>query len=128
MKKYILNKEIISYLIVGILTTIISISTYFLFSHFILTSKSTLIVEINNIISWTAAVFFAYIANIKYVFKTNGNIIKFISSRIFTLLIEMILMYILIVIIDDFISKIITQFIVIVLNYILSKKIVFKKA
>lgn len=131
MKKFIMNKEIISYLIVGVLTTIISISTYFVFSTFILKSKSTMVVEINNIISWIISVMFAYIANKKYVFKSNRKGLKevrdFISSRIFTLLVEIVLMYFLVLIINDLIAKVLIQFIIIILNYILSKKIVFKK-
>ena len=131
MKKFITNKEIVSYLIVGILTTIVSISTYFLFSTFILKSKNTMIVEINNIISWIVSVIFAYDANKKYVFKSNEKGLKeirdFISSRLFTLFLEMILMYFLVLIINDLIAKILIQIIVIILNYILSKKIVFKK-
>ena len=105
MKKFITNKEIVSYLIVGIFTTIVSISTYFLFSTFILKSKNTMIVEINNIISWIVSVIFAYAANKKYVFKSNEKGLKeirdFISSRLFTLFLEMILMYFLVLIINE---------------------------
>ena len=53
----------------------------------------------------------------------------FVSSRITTLLIELAFMFITVkvILINDKIAKVIAQFIVIVLNYVLSKLFVFKK-
>ena len=127
-KKY---KEIINYLIAGVLTTIVSILSYILFKnicniHYI----------ISNILSWIIAVISAYIINSKYVFESNkknkGKIrefISFVSCRILSLIIETIAMYLMvdIITINDDISKIIAQFIVLVLNYIFSKFLTFKK-
>ncbi|MBE6149212.1 MAG: GtrA family protein [Firmicutes bacterium] len=128
-KKY---EEIINYLIFGVLTTIVSIITYFICSKIF-----NINYLISNIISWILSVLFAFITNKLYVFKSknkNKNIIikeliSFFSSRIFTFLIDMGLMYILVSIlkVDDMLSKLVTQIIVIVLNYILSKLYVFKK-
>lgn len=132
-KKEIMNiyskyKEIINYVIVGALTTFVSIISYYIF-RFIINN-----VTILSIISWIFAVTFAYVANRKYVFQNkDSNIIKelskFICSRITTLLIEIILMNIFVSLlgINDMISKIIVQFVVLVLNYILSKVFVFNK-
>ena len=128
-KKY---EEIINYLIFGILTTIVSIISYFIFSKIF-----NINYLISNIISWILSVLFAFITNKLYVFKSKDKdknkvikeLINFFSSRLFTFLIDMLLMYMLVSIIkiDDMISKLVTQIIVIVLNYVLSKLYVFKK-
>lgn len=128
-KKY---EEIINYLIFGVLTTIVSLISYFIFSKIF-----NINYLISNIISWILSVLFAFITNKLYVFKSkekNKNkvvkeLINFFSSRIFTFLIDMFLMYMLVsvLIIDDMISKLVTQIVVIVLNYVLSKLYVFKK-
>lgn len=132
-KKY---QEIINYLIVGVLTTIVSIVTYFLFS-LILNIENNILFILANVLSWICAVVFAYITNKKFVFNTTTSNKKeeikvfsmFVSSRITTLLIELAFMFITVkvILIDDKIAKVIAQFIVIVLNYILSKLFVFKK-
>lgn len=132
-KKY---QEIINYLIVGILTTVVSIVTYFLFS-LILDIENNILFILANVLSWICAVIFAYITNKKFVFNTTTSNKKeeikvfsmFVSSRITTLLIELAFMFITVkvILIDDKIAKVIAQFIVIVLNYILSKLFVFKK-
>ncbi len=132
-KKY---QEIINYLIVGVLTTVVSIVTYFLFS-LILDIENNILFILANVLSWICAVIFAYITNKKFVFNTTTSNKKeeikvfsmFVSSRITTLLIELAFMFVTvkIILINDKIAKVIAQFIVIVLNYILSKLFVFKK-
>lgn len=132
-KKY---QEIINYLIVGVLTTVVSIVTYFLFS-LVLDIENNILFILANVLSWICAVIFAYITNKKFVFNTTTSNKKeeikvfsmFVSSRITTLLIELAFMFITVkvILIDDKIAKVIAQFIVIVLNYILSKLFVFKK-
>ena len=130
-KKY---QEIIMYLIFGVLTTVISIVTYFIFTHTFLDAHNSLELQIANVLSWVISVLFAYVTNRIFVFASeNKNILKevasFFSSRIVTLLIDMFLMFILVTCLhyNDTISKILVQIIVIIGNYILSKLIVFKK-
>ncbi len=133
-KYYIKYEEVIWYLIIGGLTTLINILSYFLVTNTFLNPLDKIELQIAEIISWIVAVIFAYFTNRKYVFKKDNNISlkeisAFFSSRIITLLIEMILMYIFVSTLkyNDKIIKIVVQFIVIVLNYIFSKFIVFKK-
>ena len=128
------KKEIINYLIVGVLTTFISIGVYYILTITILDPNNEFELQIANVISWIIAIIFAYITNRKYVFESkNKNIfselIKFSSSRITTLLIEMIYMYITVSILhfNYKIMKIIAQIIVIILNYVFSKIFVFQK-
>lgn len=132
-KKY---KEIINYLIIGGLTTVVSLISFYLVRILIFTKDTQLDIQISNIISWIFAVLFAFITNKKYVFesKTTGTkkikeMIKFYLSRVTTLIIDMVTMWILTapLNINDKVSKIIVQFIIVVLNYVFSKLFVFKK-
>ena len=129
---FIKYKEIINYMIFGILTTIISIFSYYILVLTILNPNNPIELQIANIASLIVSVTFAYITNRKYVFNSKNNnifkeIIKFYSSRLFSLLIDMLIMYIFVSLLsfNDKIIKILVQIIVIILNYILSKLIVF---
>lgn len=131
-KKY---EELINYLIIGILTTVVSLATYYLLTITILDANNKVYLQIANIISWLASVTFAYFTNRKYVFKVKNksNIkecLNFYISRISTLLIDMIIMYIFVSILkfDNKIVKLVAQVVIIILNYILSKFIVFKSS
>lgn len=124
---YIKNTEIINYVIVGALTTLVSISSYWLL-RFIIKDYVVL-----SILSWICAVIFAYITNRKFVFESKENyimkeMIKFVSCRLTTLGIEVVLMILFVSIfkINDMVSKVILQVVVLVLNYIFSKLFVFK--
>lgn len=65
------NQEIINYLIVGILTTLVSLLTYYICVIAFLESKDAFELQIANIISWVCAVLFAYITNKVFVFKSK---------------------------------------------------------
>ena len=114
------------------MTTIISILSYYLF-RIILSSNTNLNVQISTILSWVVAVTFAYFANRIFVFKSNNSrkteAVKFVTSRIMSLLIEMLVMFILtsVVKINDKVAKVLVQFIIVILNYLFSKIFVFKK-
>ncbi len=125
-KKY---EEVINYLIVGGMTTLVSILIYAL-----CTKCFHINYMVSNVISWIASVLFAYVFNRIFVFKSkNDNIFveiyQFFKYRIFSFLIEIFLMYVFVELIniDDMISKVIVQIIVIILNYVFSKLFVFKK-
>ena len=128
-KKY---EEIINYIIVGGMTTIISILSYYLI-RIILSANTDLNIQISTVLSWIFAVTFAYFANRIFVFKSNNSkskeSIKFVTSRIMSLLIEMLVMFLLtgILKINDKIAQILVQFIIVILNYLFSKIFVFKK-
>lgn len=126
-KYYQKYQELINYIIVGGLTTIVSIGSYALFRLF-------MYYQLANILSWVCAVTFAYYTNRKFVFRSqNKNIIKelyiFVTLRLLSLISEIGVMYLLVSILDfnDLISKVVVQFIVLALNYIFSKIFVFKK-
>lgn len=131
---YLKYKEIINYLIVGGLTTIVSLAVYYSCVLTILDPKDPLQLQIANVISWVAAVTFAYFTNRKYVFEsTDPDMIRegtaFFASRIGTLLMDMGTMFLLVTVMgmSDKIAKLIVQVIVTIGNYLFSKLIVFRK-
>lgn len=129
IKKY---REVIMYLIFGVLTTIVNIASYLIF-----TKIFNLDYLISNVIAWVLSVLFAYITNKIYVFESKTvekklilfEIISFFSFRLISGLIDMICMYIFVSMIgfNDSIMKIITNVIVVLLNYIFSKLFIFNK-
>ena len=137
--KNLYNKhdEIINYLVVGVLTTVVSLVSFYIVRLFIFTHNTQLHIQIANIISWILSVLFAFITNKKYVFKSSKKgkdklkeMIKFYLSRLTTLVIDMLTMWILtsIIHINDKIAKLIVQVILVILNYIFSKLFVFKNS
>ena len=131
---YLKYKEIINYLIFGVLTTIVSLVTYYICVYTILAPDNAVQLQIANVISWIISVAFAYITNRKFVFESKEKnkikeASKFVTSRIATLLMDMAIMYVGVTVLrfNDKIMKLISQVVVIVMNYILSKILVFKK-
>ncbi|MBQ0065558.1 MAG: GtrA family protein [Firmicutes bacterium] len=129
MKLYQQYKEIINYLIFGVLTTLVNVVVYFI-------CKDILHIHylISNFFAWFFSVLFAYITNRKFVFEsTSKNIfsemIKFFSSRIATGVLDMILMWVFVSLlsINGLVSKVVVNVVVIVSNYVLSKLFVFEK-
>lgn len=129
MKELLMKyKEIIMYLVFGVLTTVVNIVVYF-FSAELLHINYL----ISNALAWFLSVLFAYITNRKYVFESNSqNILKeavsFFSSRLATGILDMVLMWLFVYfnVVNDVIAKVIVNVIVVVLNYVLSKLVVFK--
>ena len=122
-----LKNELINYTVFGILTTIVNILIYFLFTDLLLINY-----VISNIVAWFGSVLFAYITNRKWVFESeNENIISempmFYSGRVFTGVLETLLLIVFIDLLSlpNGFSKIFVTVLVIVLNYVFSKKIVF---
>lgn len=131
---YLKYKEIINYLIFGFLTTVVSLLVYYLLVFTILNPNHALQLQIANIISWIAGVTFAYFTNRRYVFEsTNQNQLKeatqFVFARVVTLILDMAIMGIGVTWLrfNDKILKLVSQVLVIVLNYVFSKLFVFNK-
>lgn len=128
-------KELISYGIVGVLTTLVSLISYYICVSFFFNPENNIQLQIANVISWILSVTFAYFTNRKYVFKSKEtNKIKegfeFYISRISTLLIDMFMMFILVSLmgINNKISKLVVQVVIFILNYLFSKLFVFRKS
>ena len=139
IKLYDKYKELINYLIFGVLTTIVNLISKYILLFTIFDASNALQLQISIIISWIIAVLFAYFTNRKFVFEsTNTNKIKefisFVIARISTLFLEMAIMWFFVTLLKlnsdlyVIIFTIISQFAVIVCNYIFSKLFIFKKA
>lgn len=134
LELYSKNKEIINYLIVGVLTTVVSLVVYYGAVLLFLDPNDAFQLQIANVLSWIAAVTFAYFTNRKYVFESeNTNMLKeagkFYLSRVSTLLMDMAIMFVGVTILafNDKIVKLVVQVVVIVANYVFSKLFVFTK-
>ncbi|RGD64659.1 GtrA family protein [Lachnospiraceae bacterium OF09-6] len=134
MNIYRKYKEIINYLIVGVLTTVVSLAVYYICVITFLDPQNAIELQIANVISWIVAVTFAYITNRKFVFESkNPDMLKeasaFVGARIVTLLMDMFCMFIMVTCmgLSDKIAKLMVQVIVIVANYVFSKIFVFRK-
>ena len=123
------NKEIIMYLVFGVLTTVVNIVVYYIFSNLLHMNYL-----FSNEMAWFLSVLFAYVTNRKYVFESKNNqiikeAISFFGSRLATGIMDMMLMWFLVNfnIVNDVVAKVVVNVIVVILNYILSKLVVFKK-
>lgn len=132
--KKVCTKEVILYVVFGVLTTIVSLVTYYICVGTFLNAENAIQLQIANIIAWIVSVAFAYITNRKFVFESTnknklGEATKFVTSRIATLLMDMLIMFLGVTLLklNDGIIKLISQVIVIVANYVFSKIFVFKK-
>lgn len=135
-KIYSKYKEFINYIIVGVLTTIVSLGTYYSLRYLVLTSNNQLHIQISNVIVFILAVLFSYTLNHSWVFKSEKKeaekrkeFLSFVLSRILTLLLDMGMMFVLTapLKINDKISKLIVQVVITIANYIIGKFLVFKK-
>ena len=126
-------RELTNYLIIGILTTTVSLITFFIFTQLLFTSQTKTDIQLANFLSWFCSVIFAYFTSRNFVFNSKEtNKIKegiyFLTSRVATLILEIFLIEIMIYIFKSgsFTCKIASQALAIISNYILAKLIVFK--
>lgn len=119
--------ELITYIIVGGLTTLVNFIVYFA------CTSANLHYLVANVISWIVAVLFAYFVNRKYVFKSEANsqkteFIQFVSLRAVTLIVESILLFIFVqlVLMNENIAKIVVSVVTVIGNYVFCKFLIFK--
>ena len=132
-KKFEAYREQISYLFWGGMTTLVSYASYFVFSR--LCRLDPLIA---NVLSWICAVAFAFVVNKIFVFRSGSwslrvwlpELWKFVSARIFSFFLEMGIMFVgvKLLAINDLIVKIAANIIVVLVNYFLSKWLIFRKS
>lgn len=129
------HEEIIAYLIVGVLTTIVSWAAKFLANalFFHNTMYPTPVENfILSTINWTAGVIFAYFTNRKYVFKSHDSMRKeapkFVLSRVSTWILDIVVMQIFTALgLNLVVGTIVSAVLVTVANYVFSKLFVFQK-
>lgn len=130
-KQYIKYKEVINYLIFGVLTTLVNFVVYI-----ILTKALGEDEVFSNVIAWIVSVLFAYITNKIYVFesKTEGlksivmEIVSFVGCRLFSGVVDNGSFFVLVKLLNmnDMIAKILISVLVVILNYVFSKLIIFR--
>lgn len=126
--------EIAVYIIVGVITTIVSWGVFYLLS-FVLDSEKGFQLTINTILNWAAGVAVAYPLSRMWVFHSKSpeklkEFLSFTASRVTTLLIEEVVMILCVDVIglNQYVSKyVIASILVIILNYIFSKFFVFNR-
>ena len=134
-KKY---EEIINYLIVGVLTTVVSLVVKWGLLFTILDPKNSVQLQVAVVISWIAAVVFAYITNRIFVFKSKSKkilkeITSFFGARLLSLGLEMLIMWFFVTFLKlnsdlwVLMWTMVAQILVIIFNYIFSKLFVFRK-
>ena len=143
MKKtitYIFNNELLAYLFFGIATTLVSILSRLVIYQ--LAHRELLATALANIIG----ILFAFITNDRLVFKQDREnwsirLVKFTIARLSTFLLDLFLTFLFVTqfpnIIGQFVNNnidkvnsietVISQFLIIILNYIFSKVFIFKK-
>ncbi len=131
--KLLLNKyrDIIIYLIFGVLTTVVNYIVYFALFNYLSFSAA-----VSNIIAWVFAVLFAFATNKPFVFNSRDwsrevvlpEFVKFIGCRFGSGLAETVLLYVFVdwLNFNGNIWKLLLSIMVVVLNYVFSKFIVFK--
>lgn len=129
--KKILNKDVILYIVFGVLTTCVN-----LISFYILNSIMNIEENISNLIAIPLSILFAYFTNRKWVFHTEAKgftenfneFCKFIAGRAFTMAVEFFGCMILFKLpIPAIVSKIMVNVVVVILNFFISKFFAFKK-
>ena len=131
------HREIIVYLIVGVMTTVFAWAIRFLWNIVFYAGTAhplPLQTTILTIVEFIAGVSFAYPTNRKWVFRsTNPNILKeaagFVSARLTTLVIQMLLNLVIINLlhVNFYVATVVIGIIVVILNYVFSKLLVFRK-
>lgn len=139
-------KELLLYVVFGVLTTAVNFVVFIALQKII--GKELYL--INNAIAWVVAVAFAFVTNKLFVFESKSwksklifkEILEFVVARLFSLGVEELGMFVFVDLLGfssfskiimnyeltgETIAKIILAFIVVILNYFFSKFIIFKK-
>ena len=132
-KLFIKYKSFVMYMIFGVLTTVINLVTYYICFNVLNISN-----VISTIIAWVLAVAFAFVTNKIWVFDSKSfdskilfhEIPTFFGARIATGILDVVIMYIAVDILswNSTVWKLVSNVIVIILNYIASKFVIFKDA
>lgn len=128
-----MRKEVLRYLIVGGLTTVVSMVLFYGSTWTFLDGNDPFQLQVANVISWIGAVAFAYVTNRVFVFESKNpkifrEIVSFVGSRVLTLLLDMAVMFLLstVLLINYNFSKLVAMVLVTVGNYVISKLLVFR--
>ena len=124
--------DILVYLIFGVLTTVVNFLVYFPCYNLLGFSA-----VVSNLIAWVVAVIFAYLTNKPFVFRSHDwsaktvvpELTKFVGSRIASGALETGIIFVTVdcLLWNGNIMKLVTSVLVVILNYVASKLLVFRK-
>ena len=124
--------DLITYLVFGVLTTVVNYLVYLPCYNLLEMSAA-----VSNVIAWAVAVAFAYLTNKPFVFRSHDwsaktvvpELTKFVGSRIASGALETGIIFLTVDLLawNGNVMKLVTSVIVVVLNYIASKLLVFRK-
>ena len=124
-------KEIINYLIFGVLTTLVNYVSYL-----ILAKACNVDYMVSTVIAQIISILFAYVTNKLFVFQTKGlskkeffkEMFSFFGFRILSLFLDMGFMYLFVDVLhlNDVIMKLVSNVLIVIANYIFSKVFIFK--
>ena len=125
-------RDIVSYLFFGVLTTAVNYIVYLPCYNWLHLSAA-----VSNVIAWVFAVAFAYLTNKPFVFKSNDwsaktvvpELTKFVGSRVLSGAMETVIIFVAVDLLawNGNIMKLIVSVVVVILNYVASKLLVFRK-
>jgi len=125
------HKSVILYIFFGGLTTVVSVGSFIVFD-----AGLHLDPLVANLLSWVCAVSFAYVTNRIWVFHSQAKgaavlkeVLSFFGGRVFTLGLEELLLLVFVTWLqfNSTAIKLIAQIVVLILNYVISKLLVFRK-
>ena len=127
-----MNREVISYLIFGVLTTLVNWVVYGMMV------RTGVDYRIATAAAWVVSVLFAFIVNKIFVFQSYDlhlayvmkEIVSFTACRAASGVMEMVLMVIMVswLNMDEYVSKVLVSIVVVVVNYVFSKLFIFRKS
>lgn len=134
-------RELVVYGIVGVLTTVVNYLVYFGVTRIValiagIAPDHAGLILAANILSWVASVAFAFWANKKYVFRSEGwdkatlkkELPGFVAARLLSLGLDTAILEVMVLAeIHDLIAKLVANVVVIIVNYFLSKFWIFRK-
>ena len=125
-------QDIISYLFFGVLTTVVNFLVYYP-----LTNIFSINATVSNMIAWAVSVAFAFVTNKPFVFKSHDwsakvavpELYKFVGTRVGSGMLETVMIFLLVDLLrfDGNIVKLAVSVLVVIINYVGSKLLVFKK-
>jgi len=129
LQKY---RGLILYGVFGALTTAINIAAYALCYRVLKLPNVP-----SNVVAWVLAVLFAFVTNKLYVFESKSlergtvlrELLSFVGARLATGLLDLAVMFVGVDVLHgpDLVFKVASNIVVILLNYVFSKLIVFRK-
>lgn len=128
----VMNREVISYLVFGVLTTLVNWAVYGVMV------RSGIDYRISTAAAWVVSVLFAFIVNKIFVFQSYDlhlgfvmkEVVSFTACRAASGVMEMVLMVMMVswLNMDEYVSKVLVSIVVVIVNYVFSKLFIFRKS